>query len=128
MSLIKVMAQASKFRRHLRRAGGKIGLRNLKKRKGLRGGMWAKKQAISGAYSISALGAAGQMAKMNKIRGLTSTQRFGKGRALGHKAVGESRAHFAKRYPKTQFGIGATKVAGIGATGAWILNDKDMKA
>ena len=121
MSLIKAMQFASRFRKKFKKY-------KKPKRQGLRGGMWAKKQAISGAYSISALGAAGQMAKMNKIRGLTSTQRFGKGRALGHKAVGESRAHFAKRYPKTDVALGLGKVAAIGGAGAWILNDKDMKS
>ena len=120
MSLIKAMQFASRIRKKYKKY-------KKPKRQGLRGGMWAKKQAISGAYSISALGAAGQMAKMNKIRGLTSTQRFGKGRALGHKAVGEARAHFAKRYPKTDVALGLGKVAAIGATGAWLLNDKDMK-
>ena len=120
MSLIKAMQFASRVRKKYKKY-------KKPKRQGLRGGMWAKKTAISGAYSISALGAAGQMAKMNKIRGLTSTQRFGKGRALGHKAVGESRAHFAWRYPKTDVALGLGKVAAIGATGAWLLNDKDMK-
>ena len=120
MSLIKAMQFASRVRKKYKKY-------KKPKRKGLRGGMWAKKQAISGAYSISALGAAGQMAKMNKIRGLTSIQRFGRGRALGHKAVGEARAHFAKRYPKTDVALGLGKVAGIGVAGAWILNDKDMK-
>ena len=120
MSLIKAMQFASRFRK-------KYKSYKKPKRKGLRGGMWAKKTAISGAYSISALGAAGQMAKSNRIKGLTKLQRFGRGRALGHKAVGEARAHFAKRYPRTDIGIGAAKVAGIGALGAWILNDGDSK-
>ena len=121
MSLIKAVQFASRIRKKYKKY-------KKPKRKGLRGGMWAKKQAISGAYSISALGAAGQMAKMHKVKGLTTTQRFGKGRALGHKAVGEARAHFAKRYPKTDVALGLGKVAAIGATGAWLLNDKDMKA
>ena len=120
MSLIKAMQFASRVRKKYKKY-------KKPKRQGLRGGMWAKKQAISGAYSISALGAAGHLAKSGRAAGLTSTQRFGRGRGLGHKAVGESRAHFAKRYPKTDVALGVGKVAAIGATGAWLLNDKDMK-
>jgi hypothetical protein len=45
----------------------------------------------------------------------------------GHALKGQAIGHFAKRYPKTQFGIQAGKVASIGALGAWILNDDDNK-
>ena len=121
MSLIKAMQFASRFRKKFKKY-------KKPKRQGLRGGMWAKKTAISGAYSISALGAAGQMSKMHKIKGLTTTQRYGRGRALGHKATGEARAHFAKRYPKADTAMQIGKVAAIGGAGAWILNDKDMKS
>ena len=55
MSLINVMARASKFRRTLRKAGSKIGLKGVKNRKGLRGGMWAKKGAICAAYNVKAM-------------------------------------------------------------------------
>ena len=55
MGLIKVMAGASKFRRFLRKRGSKIGLKGVKNRKGLRGGMWAKKGAIGAAYNSEAL-------------------------------------------------------------------------
>ena len=120
MSLVRVMAEASKFRRLLRKKGSKIGLRNLKKRKGLRGGMWAKKRAIGGAYNVQAFGVGAQAGGRAKLG-------FGKAYAVSHVLSGQAKGQFAKRYPKTQFGIGATKVAGIGATGAWILNDKDMK-
>ena len=120
MSLIKVMAQASKFRRYLRSAGGKIGLKGIKKRKSLRGGMWAKKRAIGAAYNVQAFGAGVTAGERKKL--------FGKAYAASHVLSGQAKGQFAKRYPKTQFGIGATKVAGIGATGAWILNDKDMKS
>ena len=119
MSLIKVMAQASKFRRYLRSAGGKIGLKGIKKRKSLRGGMWAKKRAIGAAYNVQAFGVGVTAGERKKL--------FGKAYAASHVLSGQAKGQFAKRYPKTQFGIGATKVAGIGATGAWILNDKDMK-
>ena len=120
MSLIKVMAQASKFRRHLRRAGGKIGLKGIKKRKSLRGGMWAKKRAIGAAYNVQAFGAGVTAGERKKL--------FGKAYAASHVLSGQAKGQFAKRYPKTQFGIQAGKVAGIGALGAWILNDDDKKA
>ena len=120
MSLIKVMAQASKFRRYLRSAGGKIGLKGIKKRKSLRGGMWAKKRAIGAAYNVQAFGVGVTAGERKKL--------FGKAYAASHVLSGQAKGQFAKRYPKTQFGIGATKVAGIGAAGAWILNDKDMKS
>ena len=120
MSLIKAMQFASRVRKKF-----KVGRKP--KKQGLRGGMWAKRKAIYQAYSVSALGAAGQMTKMHKIQKLSKLKRFGRGRALGHKAMGEAKAHFAKRYPRTDIAIGAGKVAGIGALGAWILNDGDSK-
>ena len=120
MSLIKVMAQASKFRRHLRRAGGKIGLKGIKKRKSLRGGMWAKKRAIGAAYNVQAFGVGVTAGERKKL--------FGKAYAASHALKGQAIGQFAKRYPKTQFGIQAGKVAAIAGTGAWILNDDDMKS
>ena len=123
MSLVKAMASASKFRRTLRKAGSTIGTKNIKKRKGLRGGMWAKKQAIGAAYNVKALRAGIAMG----ARGGKKAP-FGKAYGYGHALKGQAIGHFAKRYPKTQFGIQAGKVAGIGALGAWILNDDDKKA
>jgi len=122
MSLVKTLASASKFRRTLRKAGSKIGMGGIKKRKSLRGGMWAKKTAIGAAYNIKAMRAGIAMG----ARGGKKAP-FGKAYGYGHALKGQAIGHFAKRYPKTQFGIGATKVAAIGATGAWLLNDKDMK-
>ena len=123
MSLVKTLASASKFRRTLRTAGATIGTKNIKKRKGLRGGMWAKKQAIGAAYNVKALRAGIAMG----ARGGKKAP-FGKAYGYGHALKGQAIGHFAKRYPKTQFGIQAGKVAGIGALGAWILNDDDKKA
>ena len=123
MSLVKTLASASKFRRTLRKAGSTIGTKNIKKRKGLRGGMWAKKQAIGAAYNVKALRAGIAMG----ARGGKKAP-FGKAYGYGHALKGQAIGHFAKRYPKTQFGIQAGKVAGIGALGAWILNDDDKKA
>ena len=59
---------------------------------------------------------------------ITFPPAFGKAYGYGHALKGQAIGHFAKRYPKTQFGIQAGKVAGIGALGAWILNDDDKKA
>ena len=123
MSLVKTLASASKFRRTLRKAGSTIGTKNIKKRKGLRGGMWAKKQAIGAAYNVKALRAGIAMG----ARGGKKAP-FGKAYGYGHALKGQAIGQFAKRYPKTQFGIQAGKVAGIGALGAWILNDDDKKA
>ena len=105
MSLVKTLASASKFRRTLRKAGSKIGMGGIKKRKSLRGGMWAKKAAIGAAYNVKAMRA---------------------GMAMGAKA-GKSGAKSAP-WGKTQFAIQSGKVASIGALGAWILNDDDKKA
>ena len=123
MSLVKTLASASKFRRTLRKAGSTIGTKNIKKRKGLRGGMWAKKQAIGAAYNVKALRAGIAMG----ARGGKKAP-FGKAYGYGHALRGQAIGHFAKRYPKTQFAIQAGKVASIGALGAWILNDDDKKA
>tara|TARA_Y100000590_G_C15680142_1_gene999491 strand:- start:774 stop:1151 length:378 start_codon:yes stop_codon:yes gene_type:complete len=123
MSLVKTLASASKFRRTLRKAGSTIGLKGIKKRKSLRGGMWAKKQAIGAAYNVKALRAGIAMG----ARGGKKAP-FGKAYGYGHALKGQAIGHFAKRYPKTQFGIQAGKVASIGALGAWILNDDDKKA
>jgi len=122
MSLVKTLASASKFRRTLRKAGSKIGMGGIKKRKSLRGGMWAKKTAIGAAYNIKAMRAGIAMG----ARGGKKAP-FGKAYGYGHALKGQAIGHFAKRYPKTQFGIQAGKVAGIGALGAWILNDDDNK-
>tara|TARA_R100000808_G_scaffold22587_1_gene49229 strand:- start:784 stop:1161 length:378 start_codon:yes stop_codon:yes gene_type:complete len=123
MSLVKTLASASKFRRTLRKAGSTIGLKGIKKRKSLRGGMWAKKQAIGAAYNVKAMRAGMAMG----ARGGKKAP-FGKAYGYGHALKGQAIGHFAKRYPKTQFGIQAGKVASIGALGAWILNDDDKKA
>ena len=127
MSLVKAMASASKFRRTLRKAGSTIGLKNIKKRKGLRGGMWAKKQAIGAAYNVKAMRAGMAMGSGAAKSGAKSPP-WGKAYGYGHALKGQAIGHFAKRYPKTQFGIQAGKVASIGALGAWILNDDDKKA
>ena len=123
MSLVKTLASASKFRRTLRKAGSKIGMGGIKKRKSLRGGMWAKKAAIGAAYNVKAMRAGMAMgARAGK------KAPFGKAYGYAHALKGQAIGHFAKRYPKTQFAIQAGKVASIGALGAWILNDDDKKA
>ena len=121
MSLVKTLASASKFRRTLRKAGSKIGLKGVKNRKGLRGGMWAKKGAIGAAFNVNAMRAGVKMGRAKKPN-------IGAAYGYGHAAKGQAIGHFAKRYPKTQFAIQAGKVASIGALGAWILNDDDKKA
>ena len=123
MSLVKTLASASKFRRTLRKAGSKIGMGGIKKRKSLRGGMWAKKTAIGAAYNIKAMRAGIAMG----ARGGKKAP-FGKAYGYGHALKGQAIGHFAKRYPKTQFAIQTGKVASIGALGAWILNDDNKKA
>ena len=121
MSLVKTLASASKFRRTLRKAGSKIGLKGVKNRKSLRGGMWAKKGAIGAAFNVNAMRAGVKMGRAKKPN-------IGAAYGYGHAAKGQAIGHFAKRYPKTQFAIQAGKVASIGALGAWILNDDDKKA
>ena len=123
MSLVKTLASASKFRRTLRKAGANIGLKGIKKRKGLRGGMWAKKQAIGAAYNVKAMRAGFAMGQKGGKKAP-----FGKAYGYVHALIGVAIGHFAKRYPKTQFAIQSGKVASIGALGAWILNDDDKKA
>ena len=113
MSLIKAMQFASRIRKKYKKY-------KTPKRQGLRGGMWAKKRAIGAAYYVQAYGVGVTAGERKKL--------FGKAYAASHVLSGQAKGQFAKRYPKTQFGIGATKVAGIGAAGAWILNDKDMKS
>ena len=127
MSLINVMARASKFRRTLRKAGSKIGMGGIKKRKSLRGGMWAKKANIGAAYNTEALRAGMAMGAKAGMKGAKSAP-YGKAYGYGHALRGQAIGHFAKRYPKTQFAIQSGKVASIGALGAWILNDDDKKA
>ena len=127
MSLINVMARASKFRRTLRKAGSKIGMGGIKKRKSLRGGMWAKKATIGAAYNTEALRAGMAMGAKAGMQGAKSAP-YGKAYGYGHALKGQAIGHFAKRYPKTQFAIQSGKVASIGALGAWILNDDDKKA
>jgi len=127
MSLINVMARASKFRRTLRKAGSKIGMGGIKKRKSLRGGMWAKKATIGAAYNTEALRAGMAMGAKAGMKGAKSAP-YGKAYGYGHALKGQAIGHFAKRYPKTQFAIQSGKVASIGALGAWILNDDDKKA
>ena len=127
MSLINVMARASKFRRTLRKAGSKIGMGGIKKRKSLRGGMWAKKATIGAAYNTEVLRAGMAMGAKAGMQGAKSAP-YGKAYGYGHALKGQAIGHFAKRYPKTQFAIQSGKVASIGALGAWILNDDDKKA
>ena len=115
------MAEASRFRRLLRKKGSNIGKGGIKKRKGLRGGMWAKKGAIGAAYNVNAMRAGIKMGRAKKPN-------IGAAYGYGHAAKGAAIGQFAKRYPKTQFGIQAGKVAAIAGTGAWILNDDDMKS
>lgn len=125
MSLIKVMGEASKLRRFLRKRGSKIGLKGnvgrSAKKKGLRGGMFAKKGVIGAAYNAQAF-------KMGMAAGASKKPSWGRIYGASHALKGQAIGQFAKRYPKTQFGIQAGKVAGIGALGAWILNDDDKKA
>ena len=129
MSLIKAMHYASRLRKKLKTKHQVFKKFSIKpKRKGLRGGMWAKRSAINQAYGWSTLGNIGQMQKYANLKKMSQTQRFGLGRGAGLYASGTARAHFAKRYPKTDIAIGAGKVAAIGGAGAWLLNDKDMKA
>ena len=128
MSLIKAMQFASKFRKKMGKGKGPFSrLSKRPKRQGLRGGMWAKKSAIDKAYAYSTIGSLGPMHKYANIHKMTKTQRFGLGRGAATFAKGSGKAHFAKRYPKTDIALGAGKVAAIGVTGAWLLNDKDMK-
>ena len=130
MSLVKVMAGASKFRRLLRKKGSKIGIKGnvgrTAQKKGLRGGMWAKKGVIGAAYNSEALRAGLHMGAKAGRRGKKPP--LGAAYGYGHAMKGAAIGHFAKRYPKTQFAIQAGKVASIGALGAWILNDDDKKA
>ena len=114
MSLIKAMQFASRFRK-------KYKSYKKPKTKGLRGGMWAKKGTIGAAYNVNALRAGIKMGRAKKPN-------IGAAYGYGHAAKGAAIGQFAKRYPKTQFGIQTAKVAGIGALGAWILNDDDKKA
>ena len=127
MSLVKTMASVSKFRRTLRKAGSTIGLKGIKKRKGLRGVDRAKKQAIGAAYNVKAMRAGMAMGSGAAKSGAKSAP-WGQAYGYGHALKGQSIGHFAKRYPKTQFAIQSGKVASIGALGAWILNDDDKKA
>ena len=127
MSLVKTLASASKFRRTLRKAGSKIGMGGIKKRKSLRGGMWAKKAAIGAAYNVKAMRAGMAMGVKAGKSGAKKAP-YGAAYGYGHALKGQAIGHFAKRYPKTQFAIQAGKVASIGALGAWILNDDDKKA
>jgi len=129
MSFVKMMGAASKFRRYLRKRGSKIGIKGnvgrSAQKKGLRGGMWAKKGVIGATYNSAAMRAGMTMGARSKVAGKKAP--FGKLYGYGHALKGQAIGQFAKRYPKTQFGIQASKVAGIGALGAWILNDDDNK-
>jgi|TARA_R100000742_G_C4237994_1_gene58235 hypothetical protein len=119
MSLVTAMKVASRIRKRLR-----IGKKPTSK--GLKGGMWAKKSAINKAYGLSANMKAFEWGV--KSGATNKKPPFGKAYALGLKARGQAQGAFAKRYPKTQFAMNTGKVAGIGALGAWILNDDDKKA
>ena len=121
-SLIKLMAQSSKLRRGLKKAGHKIPKMSFGTRKGLRGGIFAKRQAIQAAHNVEGLIKKRVLKKMYGAK-KGAQQFYGYSKLL----QGSARGHFGRRYPKTQMAFGATKVAGIGAAGAWILNDKDMK-
>ena len=121
-SLIRLMAQASKLRRGLKKAGHKIPKMSIGTRKGLRGGRFAKRQAIQAAHNVEGLI---KKRVFKKIHGPKKGAKmfYGYSKLL----QGSARAQFGKRYPGTQMAFGATKVAGIGALGAWILNDGDSK-
>jgi len=121
-SLIRMMAQASKLRRELKKAGVKIPKMSFGKRKSLRGGMWAKRQTIQAAHNVEGLIKKRVLKKMHTPKRAAS-EFYGYSKVL----QGSARGHFGRRYPKTQMAFGAGKVAAIGATGAWLLNDKDMK-
>ena len=121
-TLIRLMAQASKLRRGLKKAGHKIPKMSIGTRKGLRGGMFAKRQAIQAAHNVEGLIKRRVLKRMHPSKRAAS-EFYGYSKLL----QGSARAQFGRRYPKTQLAFGAGKVAAIGATGAWILNDKDMK-
>jgi len=124
MSLIQTMRGASAFRRNLRKMGSKFGSKGLAKkglkhkRKGLRGGMLAKKQVLDTDYLIRALDSVGK----TKLKP-GGFKPFGVGRSKGLAARGAARAQFAKRYPKTDMAMGASGYVAAGAVGAWLDDD-----
>ena len=122
MSLVKTLQFASRFRK-------KMGMKKLRKPKkpGLRGGMQAKRSAINMAYGFKGLEGISRFSKSKFAKKKGAFGAFATGRGIGHGISGQARAHFARRYPKTDFAMGTAKVAGIGALGAWILNDDDNK-
>ena len=123
MSLVKTLQFASRFRK-------KMGMKKLRKPKkpGLRGGMFAKRATINMAYGLRGLHGISKFQRSKNTRKGGAFGAFATGRGIGHGISGQARAHFARRYPKTDFAMGTAKVAGIGALGAWILNDDDKKA
>ena len=123
MSLVKTLQFASRFRK-------KMGMKKLRKPKkpGLRGGMFAKRATINMAYGLRGLHGISKFQRSKNARKGGAFGAFATGRGIGHGISGQARAHFARRYPKTDFAMGTAKVAGIGALGAWILNDDDKKA
>lgn len=116
MSLIQTMRGASAFRRAVRK---KLKLKTkTPKRKGLRGGAFAKKQVLERDYVLRALDSVGKT--KYKPGGFKP---FGVGRSKGLAASGAARAQFAKRYPKTDMALGASGYVAAGAVGAWLDDD-----
>jgi|TARA_Y100000033_G_scaffold31111_1_gene29635 hypothetical protein len=124
MSLIQTMRGASAFRRNLRKMGAKFGSKTLanksktSKRKGLRGGVFAKKAVLDTDYLLRALDSVGK----TKIKP-GGFKPFGIGRSKGLAARGAARAQFAKRYPKTDMALGASGYVAAGGIGAWLADD-----
>lgn len=116
MSLIQTMRGASAFRRAMRK---KLKMKTkTSKRKGLRGGVLAKKQVLDTDYLIRALDSVGK----TKLKP-GGFKPFGVGRSKGLAARGAARAQFAKRYPKTDMAMGASGYVAAGAVGAWLDDD-----
>ena len=116
MSLIQTMRGASAFRRAMRK---KLKMKTKpSKRKGLRGGVLAKKQVLDTDYLIRALDSVGK----TKLKP-GGFKPFGVGRSKGLAARGAARAQFAKRYPKTDMAMGASGYVAAGAVGAWLDDD-----
>lgn len=116
MSLIKSMQFSSALRRGIRK---KLGTKPKKPKKpGLRGGMFAKKQAIDTAFLLRGLDSVGKT-KFKK----GGFGPFATGRSKGIFTKGAASAQFAKRYPKTDMALGASGYVAAGAVGAWLDDD-----
>jgi len=110
------MRGASAFRRAMRK---KLKMKTkTSKRKGLRGGAFAKKQVLETDYVLRALDSVGK----TKLKP-GGFKPFGVGRSKGLAARGAARAQFAKRYPKTDMAMGASGYVAAGAVGAWLDDD-----